>query len=447
MNERIDHSNYEAWLLDRAEGSLSPEKEAELNAFLLANPDLEADISDLPTLSDEPPLAFPAKRAMHRSLPPTGTPDDAHIEDHLIAAMEGDLNEDQRKALTVFLRSSGKYDRLEKLYSMAHVDRTVAETIDRSGLYRSMPPKGMPDERSLEDFLVARSEGDLEPGQVQALDEILKNDPVAQRQLELIRASRIELEVIPYPYKEGLRKGGKVIPLFPLNWTVALRIAAMVTLLFSVAVWYMMRDPDQGVEVAVVPAPSVPSASNDQDANSPEEARDHEVAIPSKEMTGTIPILVDTATSGAVNNNTDGTEGRNHASERIDPVVRERIPMMASVIPALPARRIESSIALKAAGPAPEVEYAFYEDAMAYNSNKGVNWSEFLVGKLRKEVLATEQEDIRPLDIDDAVALVDKGLSGAGTRQAGLAVDRNAQGRFQGFHLRLGRDLEITARR
>ena len=34
MNERIDHTNYEAWLLDRLEGNLSVDQERALDAFL-----------------------------------------------------------------------------------------------------------------------------------------------------------------------------------------------------------------------------------------------------------------------------------------------------------------------------------------------------------------------------------------------------------------------------
>ena len=50
MKERIDHSNYEAWLLDRLEGNLTPAQEQELDAFLAAHPELDPGLDELPTL-------------------------------------------------------------------------------------------------------------------------------------------------------------------------------------------------------------------------------------------------------------------------------------------------------------------------------------------------------------------------------------------------------------
>ena len=71
MKQRIDHSNYEAWLLDRLEGRLTPEEERELTAFLLANPDLDTGLDELPTVSDEAAeLDEQTKDRLQRALPP-----------------------------------------------------------------------------------------------------------------------------------------------------------------------------------------------------------------------------------------------------------------------------------------------------------------------------------------------------------------------------------------
>ena len=40
MSERIGPHNYEAWLLDQLEGQLTAEQERELEAFLIAHPQL-----------------------------------------------------------------------------------------------------------------------------------------------------------------------------------------------------------------------------------------------------------------------------------------------------------------------------------------------------------------------------------------------------------------------
>ena len=45
----LDRITYEAWLLDRIEGNLTPEQERQLDAFLAANPDLPADLGAFPS--------------------------------------------------------------------------------------------------------------------------------------------------------------------------------------------------------------------------------------------------------------------------------------------------------------------------------------------------------------------------------------------------------------
>lgn len=72
---------------------------------------------------------------------------------------------------------------------------------------------------------------------------------------------------------------------------------------------------------------------------------------------------------------------------------------------------------------------------------------EALTGVVREKVLDRPSESNRPLDGDDAVAAVDRGLRALGGEKAGLAVQRDGQGRSQGFALRLGRNLAVTASR
>ena len=69
MSTRIDHTNYEAYLLDRMEGTLSPAQEHDLEAFLLANPHLMPDDEELPSLTiTKASLSNVEKKALKRCL-------------------------------------------------------------------------------------------------------------------------------------------------------------------------------------------------------------------------------------------------------------------------------------------------------------------------------------------------------------------------------------------
>ena len=72
---------------------------------------------------------------------------------------------------------------------------------------------------------------------------------------------------------------------------------------------------------------------------------------------------------------------------------------------------------------------------------------ETLAATLRERVLDQAAQDVRPLDGNDAVAAVDKGLKAVGGERAGLSVARDDAGRNRGFNLRLGRNLAISASR
>ena len=92
---KLDRTTYEAWLLDRLEGSLSPAQLRKLDDFLRANPDLaaeaEAMTGDPPKLDAEAPR-FPGKAGLKRALPPLGLPTAPTLQDFLVAAAEGDLD-------------------------------------------------------------------------------------------------------------------------------------------------------------------------------------------------------------------------------------------------------------------------------------------------------------------------------------------------------------------
>jgi hypothetical protein len=70
-----------------------------------------------------------------------------------------------------------------------------------------------------------------------------------------------------------------------------------------------------------------------------------------------------------------------------------------------------------------------------------------MVRTLRERVLDQEAPNARPLDGDDALAAVDRGLRTLGGEHAGIDVARKADGALRSFKLRLGTNLSISASR
>ena len=451
MKQRIDHTNYEAWLLDRIEGTLGAEQERALDAFLAANPGLDPGVEEMPTLrADGTRLSGFIKNSLKHELPPKGLPNGATVEDFLIARLENDLTAEQRSALEVYLFEHPELARSERLLALT---RTIPEPVaygDTQKLERRLPPAGMPTRDLLEDFLVARMEGDLDSAQEQALSALLTSDAVLQRAWDVMQRTRVEAKVIAYPHKGELKKGGRVIAFAP--WAVRLAAAASVALLIGAGIWYAMRPVthDPGTAIA---------KRTDNAIEAKETPREVAVAVevgvdPKKDpMRAVKGQQVDQRTPMAVK-----SVKPEQKEQRAAPDVLPIPAPLASgndgpLAQHAPVPDVEPVITPSPKEPAPSVtperkQPALPAAVMPNRASQEVTTvGGALAATLRVRVLDEPKGDTRPLDRADAFAMVDKGLRAVSGETAGLAVDRGDDGKVGGFKLRLGRNLAISASR
>lgn len=453
MKERIDHSNYEAWLLDRLEGSLTPEQEGQLDAFLLANPELEAPLDELPTLSNlDAELAAWDKEALKRSLPPTGMPTEP-LDDFLIARLDGDLSGEQHEALRQYLLAHPQLQRTERIYALTKQLPEVLAFAAKKELERDLPPTGPLDRYTLDDHLVARMEGDLNARQETALAAYLAADPTAQRQWDLMQRTRIPVPAMEYAAKEHLKKGGKVIAIGTARAVLLyrLRVAATVAILFTLGLWALLRVPPtstgpilvQGTQQEVM----LPKATGPEGAVREVESTDitdgndqGRVPAPMVQHKGSTPRIVPRP---ALQDN--ASMANNGVEHRPEPGIHEILEPLILVHDDLIA---QAPVLVAAEGSRGSDDLAGTQEAPATAMrSEGIPVGAFLVGLVRKQVIDPKLEDTSPLGEADAVAVVDKGLRAVGGGSAGLALDREADGRVSRFDLRLGRNLSISAGR
>lgn len=449
MKQRIDHSNYEAWLLDRLEGNLTLEQERELTAFLALHPELDPGEGELPTVADqEKKLSALDKEELKRRLPPIAAVDPLNVEDHLIARLENDLSKEQMEALRVFLLHHPEHQHAERLYALTKLGPEAMAFAQKQELTRALPPLGMPTRFTLDDFLVARLEGELTPGQEKALNAFLLGDAGAARSWKLVQAARVDASAIAYPHKEELKKGGRVIAITSANWTVRLAAAASIALLLGISWWWWSRPASQGEQVAKtekVTSPSKGSVQQDdvKDSLAPKPVP-NEATSPEEQL----PIAVQEQREQPGNEQRE----QEQRDPSMVPVVRDEplpIAEQRNIAPPQPRTPAPQNV------PVPELP-VHEEEALAANVLAPVRAAqqpevntlgETLAATLRERVLDQPTRDVRPLDGNDAVAAVDKGLKAVGGERAGLSVSRDDAGRNRGFNLRLGRNLAISASR
>jgi len=114
----INRDNYEAFILDYAEGTLSVEEMAELLVFLEANPDLRAAFEDFENIEVPLPgeMSFDRKELLKKSPYETVGINETNYEHYLVAALEGDLNAEEQVLLKQFLVKNPALNKEQSLF-------------------------------------------------------------------------------------------------------------------------------------------------------------------------------------------------------------------------------------------------------------------------------------------------------------------------------------------
>ncbi len=445
MNERIDHTNYEAWLLDRLEGNLSPEQEGELDAFLLKHPELAPAEGQLPSVNAiAQALSTTEKEVLKKSIPPVRVVDGASMEHHLVARLENDLTADQREALRSYLADHPEHHRTERIYALTKLVPEAIAYTEKRRLLRFFPPQGMPTPFNLDDFLVARLEGDLTREQEKAVERFIAQDKAHEHAWDLMRSTRYPTEAIIFVDKQGLKKkGGRVIPFTLGTWSVRLAAAASVALLIGLGLWFLRTPDGHDQEIARVPSktevPDQRGAQNEeQEGNAPET---QVLQDGHSKEDATSRQMKDALMPAAPRRQQPVLPGRVDPAE--EPVLAQDVPEPAlnndpAAVPVMPSAS-EQHKSLAAGTPA-------RTDAAASGQNT-TTLGELLASTVRDRVLDKPEREEQTLDGEDAIAMVDRTLKVVGGERAGLDVGQKAQNGTRRFDLRLGRNFSISASR
>lgn len=436
MKERIDHSNYEAWLLDRLEGNLTPAQEQELDAFLAAHPELAPCLDELPTLDQlDVALSSADKEALKRALPPTGQPSTTNVDDFLVARLEGDLSTEQLTALRLFLQAHPELQRSARLYDLVKLVPEAMAFAAKRDLERQLPPVGQPDRHTVDDFLVAELEGDLTTEQQRALAAYLALHPEAGRSRELIQRTRIPAEAVIYPQKGALKRGGRVIPLG--TWAVRFAAAASVALLLGAGIWFLGQPQPQPSPLAEVKQPGTTTeVAKNTTAGSGNNASTAEASTSNKGTNGTSAGTSAPGTERASNGRTE--ERRTPREQGPEALPQRGIGMDLLAAEQRTPRAVTPVDGTWLPSDAP---YADADDPGA--TPVASTLGGVLASVLRERLLAQPGGNTDPLGRNDAVAAVDRGLKAVGGEEAGVSVKEQGRRRF--FNIRLGRNLSVSA--
>lgn len=282
----INLENYEAFLLDYAEGNLSAELSAELMLFLAQHPELSVDLEGLSEFrlsADDHPEA---SNFSHLKKSELGLSE--ALDKLLFARMEGAADAAIEAEIARILKLEPKLERHYRAFMQTRLSVDVDQILpNKQALYQSSDFELWWDEA-----LMAELDGTLSVEMKARLDALADRNPQLKRERSLMHHARLEAEHVVFPEKSKLYKTaatGRLIPLF-------LRYAAAAVLVFSIGMfaWYTnssapqtaMKVPSSGVDsLKVRPAesptePSTPERPSGTQPKAPQDEFNEPMQIP-----------------------------------------------------------------------------------------------------------------------------------------------------------------------
>ena len=123
----------------------------------------------------------------------------------LLDRIEGNLTLAQDRELDAFLAENPDLD--ADLSGWPTIDAGASDPIDwKNGLKKRLPPTGVPDGARLNEFLVARLEGDLDKAQELALDRFLFEHPEHEQDAKRMAATKTTAEQVPFEHRSTVER-------------------------------------------------------------------------------------------------------------------------------------------------------------------------------------------------------------------------------------------------
>jgi hypothetical protein len=223
---RINFSNYEAWLLDYAEGNLPAEDTADLLLFMEQHPELQTDVDNLIE------FILPSDEIISADFKPQLHKNDAfkvHFENLCVAFYDKTVTAAEKNELESILIQNPHWIKDFNAFEHTYIKQeSDLEFSAKSSLKKQNKPEG-----SFDDLAVKALEGLLSMKEQAAFEANLQGSAIKQFQWKAFQKTVLPQEIIVFEEKASLyqqTRGARVLPL----WTRWIAVAASLALLFGV---------------------------------------------------------------------------------------------------------------------------------------------------------------------------------------------------------------------
>lgn len=224
--KKIDFTNYEAWLLDYAEGNLSAENTAELLLFLEQHPELKIDVEGL--MEFTLPAEEPVKVDFKSSLLKDEADVKVHFEHLCLAYYDKSISSEEKNELDFILQQKPHWEKEFKAFGFTYFQsEPEIEFTAKVSLKKQFQLEG-----SFDDQAVKAIEGLLSEDDRLAFEQSMEGDASKLYAWKAFQRSVLVKENLEFPAKNQLYQqvgGGRVLPI----WTRWVAAAASIALLIG----------------------------------------------------------------------------------------------------------------------------------------------------------------------------------------------------------------------
>jgi len=232
-NHNIHRNNYELFMLDFIEGNLSTEQHEQVVLFLEQNPDLASLIENFGEVKlSAPNQKFKAKHTLYRS----ESAETFDSIDLLFARqLEGDLSPEEALQLETQIFQNQQLQSTAQLMSQCKLSANLALTMEhKEVLYQFAWDNQFIGMAELDSLIISHFEGLLSSESSALLIASCHQDPVAQRQWDLLSSAYLTAPIISMPSKEGLKRSIPLAkPRYRQSWFHLQAAAVVLLILFS----------------------------------------------------------------------------------------------------------------------------------------------------------------------------------------------------------------------
>jgi hypothetical protein len=223
---RINFNNYEAWLLDYAEGNLPAEDTAELLLFMEQHPELQTDVDNLMefTLPSDEIISADFKHRLHKE----ESAFRERFESLCVAFYDKKITAAEKNELESILKQNPNWTKEFNAFALVFIQQdSNVEFTAKSSLKKQFQPEGSFDDQALRSL-----EGLLSIKEQAAFEASLQGDAKKQLQWKVFQKTVLPKEHIVFEEKAALYQHARDAHVFPL-WSRWIAVASSLALLFG----------------------------------------------------------------------------------------------------------------------------------------------------------------------------------------------------------------------